>query len=553
MKQIEEKIKSNSEKKEVCEVQIVEPESLLQITTSTFMADVYKLDDLLRIVANKKKEVEAIATKVPKNIPKKSLDDVKEERKKLSESIKAKNETMKKNSEEIKTYQEKLNGVHSEINNLNAQKNKFQEKVQGIDRLKEQFKQLESDKIENEQKLKESRSKLGPVQRSLQIAIEEKQKARDQSNKSVSDNQKKLSELKLDLGNIERINRDLIGYQNKNLQNIYEETQKTIKRTKEKYKDLQTKYVNKLEEVEAINLDLANEDTTFRNIQDNIELRKIYKAKKDAQEQLSTLEKSIGDVDLQKFKRDRSNVNSEIEKLNIELGRLSGTLGTLTSSCEAMQKVLDEKKYKEAHKQYMSSVYDVHIYQAAIEDMAKYRIALEKSLLKFHQDKMDQINHLLCEYWNAIYQGNDIDYVMIKTDEESEGKQSTSDKKRSYNYRVVQSKNGVEVDMRGRCSAGQKVLASLVIRMALADTFSTNCGILALDEPTTNLDSANIRSLCNALARIVQERDDDTGKFMLLVITHDQEFANALERADHYWKLSRDNRGCSRIEKMNNY
>jgi len=54
--------------------------------------------------------------------------------------------------------------------------------------------------------------------------------------------------------------------------------------------------------------------------------------------------------------------------------------------------------------------------------------------------------------------------------------------------RVVMAKNGTEMDMRGRCSAGQKVLASLIIRLALAETFSAACGIIALDEPTTNLD-----------------------------------------------------------------
>ncbi len=46
-----------------------------------------------------------------------------------------------------------------------------------------------------------------------------------------------------------------------------------------------------------------------------------------------------------------------------------------------------------------------------------------------------------------------------------------------------------ELEMRGRCSAGQKVLACLIIRLALAETFCLNCGILALDEPTTNLDA----------------------------------------------------------------
>lgn len=54
-------------------------------------------------------------------------------------------------------------------------------------------------------------------------------------------------------------------------------------------------------------------------------------------------------------------------------------------------------------------------------------------------------------------------------------------------------------DMRGRCSCGQKVLASIVIRLALAETFCLNCGIMALDEPTTNLDRDNIESLATAL------------------------------------------------------
>lgn len=37
-------------------------------------------------------------------------------------------------------------------------------------------------------------------------------------------------------------------------------------------------------------------------------------------------------------------------------------------------------------------------------------------------------------------------------------------------------KGDTELDMRGRCSAGQKVLASLVLRLALAETFGLNCG-----------------------------------------------------------------------------
>ncbi|VDO66435.1 unnamed protein product [Schistosoma margrebowiei] len=64
---------------------------------------------------------------------------------------------------------------------------------------------------------------------------------------------------------------------------------------------------------------------------------------------------------------------------------------------------------------------------------------------------------------------------------------------------MVKTTTGTRLDMRGRCSAGQKVLASLIIRLALAEVFCLHCGVLALDEPTTNLDRENIESLAYAL------------------------------------------------------
>lgn len=106
--------------------------------------------------------------------------------------------------------------------------------------------------------------------------------------------------------------------------------------------------------------------------------------------------------------------------------------------------------------------------------------------------------------------------------------------------------------MRGRCSAGQKVLACIIIRMALAERFSNNCGILALDEPTTNLDKENIISLSSALARIVNDRRGQRN-FQLLIITHDEEFLQELkyvESLEHYWKVSRNQNGSSIVTKV---
>lgn len=145
----------------------------------------------------------------------------------------------------------------------------------------------------------------------------------------------------------------------------------------------------------------------------------------------------------------------------------------------------------------------------------------------FHTLKIREINKIIRELWQLIYQGQDIDNIEIEsgTDLAGEGNAApvltTASGSRSYNYRVVMKKGDVPLDMRGRCSAGQKVLACIVIRLALAETFCLNCGILALDEPTTNLDDANKGGLAHALARLIVGRSKQQN-FQLICITHDE-------------------------------
>ena len=70
-----------------------------------------------------------------------------------------------------------------------------------------------------------------------------------------------------------------------------------------------------------------------------------------------------------------------------------------------------------------------------------------------------------------------------------------------------------------------QVLACLIIRLALAETFCLNCGILALDEPTTNLDADNSGSLAEALRNIMLTRREQEN-FQLVIITHDERQAS---------------------------
>lgn len=173
---------------------------------------------------------------------------------------------------------------------------------------------------------------------------------------------------------------------------------------------------------------------------------------------------------------------------------------------------------------------------------------------------MDEINDTIGHLWNKTYQGTgklhlpnpkltaDIDGIRIVSDHD----EASTSARKSYNYRVVMVKNDVELDMRGRCSAGQKVLASIIIRLALAESFGQGCGVLALDEPTTNLDQENINALAESLAEIIRERRRQAN-FQLIVITHDEGFLQRLAAHDvleYYWRVSRDASQKSTLERQ---
>lgn len=62
---------------------------------------------------------------------------------------------------------------------------------------------------------------------------------------------------------------------------------------------------------------------------------------------------------------------------------------------------------------------------------------------------------MLISFVSMICFVSDIEYVEIRSDMDENSSAGT--KRRVYNYRVVMVKGDTALDMRGRCSAGQKV------------------------------------------------------------------------------------------------
>jgi DNA repair protein RAD50 len=239
----------------------------------------------------------------------------------------------------------------------------------------------------------------------------------------------------------------------------------------------------------------------------------------------------------------------ELETKNkIEIAAVEGNQVSLSKNLESLSVKLDQNSDVES--KYFQDMAYFEYYRSMCQDLDIFRSLMERALLKFHAEKMEEVNSTIAEIWKQTYSycHKDIKTIEIQTDAQIETDDDCYGKTR-FNYRIVYlNNNGKELDMRGRSSMGQKVLASIVIRLALAEAFATNCGILTLDEPTTNLDKANIERLAKFLIDLIEmKRGNDC--FQLVIISHDREFVGLLnEYSDYYFKVAKDEEGYSRIE-----
>ncbi|PMD38547.1 hypothetical protein L207DRAFT_463286 [Hyaloscypha variabilis F] len=292
---------------------------------------------------------------------------------------------------------------------------------------------------------------------------------------------------------------------------------------------------------------IDNSEHEKRTIQDNIRYRKNVRDLEEVKAEIAKLKDRNVTDDYDLLQREAQRADSHWQELQSTRGHLSGTYTAKNSQLAELVAEYD-REYKDAAEKYKEMHIQVETTKAAIEDMKKYSSALDSAIMKFHSLKMQEINAIAGELWRSTYQGTDVDTIMIR----SENDTANTTTKRSYNYRVVMVKQDAEMDMRGRCSAGQKVLACIIIRLALAECFGMNCGVIALDEPTTNLDQDNIRALAQSLNKIIRNRRHQSN-FQLIIITHDEEFLREMkcsEFGEHYWRVSRNADQKSVIEKQ---
>ncbi|ELP89603.1 hypothetical protein EIN_526280, partial [Entamoeba invadens IP1] len=242
----------------------------------------------------------------------------------------------------------------------------------------------------------------------------------------------------------------------------------------------------------------------------------------------------------------KKNIEKEREKNESDRMKFEGQLEEIKKSI----KKAEEKKKNIGNDGKLEQEYDyltfLKIGQTnVISDLNKIIVSVDSAMAKYHEEKMKEINNTIHDLWDGIYIANDITDVKIIADVEE--KKTTT--RRNFSYRVVMVKDNVEMDMRGRCSMGQKALASLIIRIALAKTFCTKCAVLALDEPTINLDADHCSNLATQLVKLLSD-DGKLAQFQIFLITHDQDFVKKMKDfGNEFYRIDRDQNNCSCVKR----
>lgn len=447
--------------------------------------------------------------------------------------LKSVERSLNEHVEEKDSYGNKINRLNKEMTNLNNRMTQLSDQAARMEKLvrdreakfsKEQEaaerKKVLTSRIstiaEEEKKLQEQ---LAPIRSKVRTKESEKQRLRAHATSEEEKDSEILNNFLSDMKHLTDLTKMIDAYSNSDKEdelNCISSEISTIINTINERESQQESIEGELEKVVKA---FDDQERHKRMLKQNIDLLALEARIESMTEKLEELETEEANIEGHENCREiLESAAKKKQRSDSSKARLEGRRGEMVEQIRSLNRKLSSQEYKDIDERHRVAMIKHETTQIAVEDLDKYAGALDKALLRFHSIKIGDINKIIKELWILTYKGEDINNIEIVS-----GHDSGSRASKSYNYRVVMTKGDTKLDMRGRCSAGQRVLASIVIRLALAETFGVNFGCIALDEPTVNLDYNNKKGLAIALAQIVAARALQRN-FQLILITHDEDF-----------------------------
>ncbi|XP_043844620.1 DNA repair protein RAD50 isoform X2 [Dromiciops gliroides] len=354
----------------------------------------------------------------------------------------------------IQDQQEQIQHLKSTVNELKSEKLQISSNLQRRQQLEEQTVELSTEVQSLHREIKDSKEQLCPLEATLEKLQQEKEELINKKNANNNAAQEKLNDIKEKVKNISSYMKDIDNY--------IQDGKDSYKMQKE---DELNKVISQLNECEKQKDKISKEMGTMRQdidmqkvqerwLQDNLTLRKRKEELKEVEEERKQHLKEMGQMQVLQLKNEYQTLEEKIETLkrnhSLALGRQKGYEEEIIH----FKRELRDPQFADAEEKYREMMIVMRTTELVNKDLDIYYKALDHAIMKFHSMKMEEINKIIRDLWRSTYRGQDIEYIEIRSD--TDENVSASDKRRNYNYRVVMLKGDTALDMRGRCSAGQK-------------------------------------------------------------------------------------------------
>ncbi len=205
---------------------------------------------------------------------------------------------------------------------------------------------------------------------------------------------------------------------------------------------------------------------------------------------------------------------SELEKSEQEFQRLLSEVGALESRQESDRAVISEKTKRlddlqQRRKQATDLAAEISKLQGKVEFLQQFTNALLAAQETLRKELIVAVNEVMSGIWQQIYPYQK--WISAQLEPSSE----------DYVLKLKDA-DGNFVSVAGFASGGERMLASLALRIAFAKVMAPNLNILILDEPTHNLDEKAISTFVDLL------RERSLGFLdQVFIVTHEERLAEA--------------------------
>ncbi|XP_064608041.1 LOW QUALITY PROTEIN: DNA repair protein RAD50-like [Liolophura sinensis] len=509
-------------------------------------ADIILMDRYLGDIRDVDKRIIAKSAKLSVGDSDRTMEKVNDEKEEAQIQLENVNRKLDYKREKVSSHSDQVQRLKGQVNDLTADKLRIEQDVQQRCKLEERKVQLEAENNTLVLDIQDQEDQLGPLKLQIDRFEEDKKAVSREKDDKLNEIKSEGESTRTKCREVHAINKLIKGYIRESRAEALQSKKELQVENAKRVENLTSEQQDIRSNLDKLRTELANQQVREREFQDNLQLREKQKEMERLQGEIDKLMQKIGGFDPKGLNRERQKLEEKKDELRNRKNQVEGRQRGFLDEIKRFKQELKSDQYNGAAEKCRDKAIALRTTELANLDLEKYYKALDRAIMSYHSMKMPEINKIIRELWRNTYRGNDIETIEIRSDEDDSGAMKA---RRVYHYRVVMVKGTTDLDMRGRCSAGQKVLASLIIRLALAETFCLNCGILALDEPTTNLDRENIESLAFALVEIIKSRSQQRN-FQLVVITHDEDFVELLGRSDYvedFYRIRKNAFGCSQI------